>query len=69
MFNPMSSTDAVKEMLKRILLVRLVGELNAMLPFGDRFGVDAVLLGQRSYARLTTLDCSMNCLYRRGAAV
>src|SRR5438067_1922032 len=40
-----------------------------LAPFGYGLWIDAVALGQRSQALLTTLYCSTDCLCRRGAAM
>ena len=46
-----------------------VGHCGSLLPFGNRLGIDAVALGERSQALLTILYCSTDRLCRFGASV
>src|SRR5664279_4237589 len=48
---------------------RRITDIEPLLPLGDSLGIDAVLLRQASYARLTILDRSTDCLCRSGASV
>ena len=48
---------------------RRIMDVVALAPFLDRRRADAIVRGQRSYARLTTLDRETHRLRRAGAAV
>src|SRR5690606_39558695 len=48
---------------------RRVLNRRSVLPFDNGFGIDTVLSRQTSYARLTILDCTTDCLCRSGASV
>src|SRR5450432_2782826 len=48
---------------------RRILHLASLLPLGDGLRVEAILLCQASYARLTCLNCATDCRCRSGAAV